>query len=196
MCSHRQLGDLRRVAGPPRPIRGPSFGHKMGPPRGLWEITHVKCFVPRQGSCPCCYDCPLLATPSLPDLPSPTRRQLSLPSTSPPHVRKRRLRWGGVCVTSPGEAGTDGRPPQGQGRRPASPAGPAGPCVRLLPQARMTDGPRRKGHCLGSGCVFGGGRWGGAPSERSLGPRLGFGGLGLASNRTLFWLLKMGRFGS
>lgn len=35
---------------------------------------------------------------------------------------------------------------------------------------------------------------GGAPSEHSLGPCLGLGGLDLASNRTLFWLLKMGRF--
>lgn len=35
---------------------------------------------------------------------------------------------------------------------------------------------------------------GGAPSEHLLGPCLELGGLDLASNWTLFWLLKMGRF--
>lgn len=101
----------------------------------------------------------------------------------------------------PGEPKTDRRPgqgpPQGQGRRPASSLRPAGRYARLLPQAGMTDGPRRKGHCLGSsGSVLGGGGRGGAPSERSLGPCLAFGSPDLDSNWTLFWLLRMGRFRS
>lgn len=85
---------------------------------------------------------------------------------------------------------------QGQARRLASPVRLAGPCILLLPRARMTDGPPRKGHRLQSSCVFGGGGWGGTPSERSFGPCLVFGGLDLASNRTLFWLLRMGSFRS
>lgn len=85
-------------------------------------------------------------------------------------------RGGWVGATSPqrGQDRPEARPgpSQGQGRRPASSPRPAGPRPRLLPQAGVTDGPGRKGHCLWSGgCVLELGGLGGAPSERALGPR-------------------------
>lgn len=126
---------------------------------------------------------------------------LLIPFTSPPRASERkeaRMRKG-VCdwpLRGPERWKTQAGATPGPGREAASPPRPAGASVRLLLRARMTDGPQRGGHCLQGSCVLGGGGRGGAPSERSLGPRLAFGSLNLDSNRPLFWLLRMGRFGS
>lgn len=149
------------------------------------------------GGCRCCDGHPV-SPPTLPNLSCP---HLSASYFLPPRPHTTEEGgWDGEACTGPawpGQAeGQDQGPPRAKARRLVSPLRPAGPCILLPPRARMTDGPPRKGHCLRSSCVFGGGGRGGAPSERSLGPCLAFGGLDLTSNWTLFWLLRMGSFRS
>lgn len=149
------------------------------------------------GGCHCRDGCPVPSP--LPSWPFLAAAPFSLFISSPshPHPTEEGGWDEGGSTGWPGQAeGWDQGPSPGQRRRLASPLRPSGPCIRLLPLARMTDGPPRKGHCLRSSCVFGGGGRAGVSSEPSLNPCLAFGGLDLASNRTLFWLLRMGRFRS
>lgn len=111
---------------------GLPFSPKTGLPRALWEITRVKCFAQRQGGWHCY---PVLAPPC-PCFPPPVSLH-----PFPLHPwgicqKKGVLRQAGVCVSSPGEARTDGRP--GPGKEASLPS-KAGCSMHSAPALGLDD---------------------------------------------------------